>query len=44
MKKKICGVYKIENTVIGDFYIGSSKDVEHPVLEAKKYLIKDKIN
>lgn len=25
---KISGVYKITNTVTGDFYIGSSKDVE----------------
>ena len=25
---KICGVYKITNTVTGDFYIGSSKDVK----------------
>lgn len=27
MKEKISGVYKIENTVTGDSYIGSSKDV-----------------
>ena len=26
---KICGVYKITNTVTGDFYIGSSKNVKH---------------
>ena len=26
---EICGVYKITNTVTGDFYIGSSKDVKH---------------
>lgn len=26
---KISGVYKITNTVTGDFYIGSSKDVKH---------------
>ena len=26
--KKICGVYKITNTVTGDFYIGSSNDVK----------------
>ena len=26
--KKISGVYKITNTVTGDFYIGSSKDVK----------------
>ena len=27
--KKISGVYKITNTVTGDFYIGSSKDVKN---------------
>ena len=27
MKNKVCGVYKITNTVTGDFYIGSSKNV-----------------
>lgn len=27
--KKICAVYKITNTITGDFYIGSSKDVKH---------------
>ena len=27
--EKISGVYKITNTVTGDFYIGSSKDVKH---------------
>ena len=26
---KISGIYKITNTVTGDFYIGSSKDVKH---------------
>ena len=26
--EKICGIYKITNTVTGDFYIGSSKDVK----------------
>lgn len=26
---KICGIYKITNTITGDFYIGSSKDVKH---------------
>ena len=26
---KMCGVYKITNTITGDFYIGSSKDVKH---------------
>ena len=29
MAEKISGVYKITNTVTKDFYIGSSKDVEH---------------
>ena len=28
MAKKIIGIYKITNTVTGDFYIGSSKDVK----------------
>ena len=28
MGKKISGVYKIENTVTGDFYIGSSRDIK----------------
>ena len=27
--KKICGVYRITNTITGDFYIGSSNDVKH---------------
>ena len=27
MAKKICGVYKITNTVNGKFYVGSSKDI-----------------
>ena len=50
---KIIGVYKITNTITGDFYIGSSKNVkkrwiahkwpskwnEHPIIEAKKYLL-----
>ena len=26
--EKICGIYKITNTITGDFYIGSSKDVK----------------
>ena len=26
--EKICGVYKITNTITGDFYIGSSKNVK----------------
>ena len=29
MAEKICGIYKITNTVTGYFYIGSSKDVKH---------------
>ena len=29
MTEKIIGVYKITNTITGDFYIGSSKDVKH---------------
>ena len=29
MAKKIIGIYKITNTITGDFYIGSSKDVKH---------------
>ena len=28
-KNKICAVYKIVNTVTGEFYIGSSRDVKH---------------
>ena len=28
MAEIICGIYKITNTVTGDFYIGSSKDVK----------------
>ena len=31
----ICGIYKITNTVTGDFYIGSSKDVKIRWLEHK---------
>ena len=26
---KISGIYKITNTITGDFYIGSSKDIKH---------------
>ena len=26
---KICGIYKITNTITGDFYVGSSKDTKH---------------
>ena len=33
---RICGVYKITNTVTGDFYIGSSKDVKRRWREHKK--------
>ena len=33
--KKISGVYKITNTVTGDFYIGSSKDVKDRLQEMK---------
>lgn len=29
MTEKIIGVYKITNTITGDFYIGSSKDIKH---------------
>lgn len=29
MAEKIIGVYKITNTITGDFYIGSSKNVKH---------------
>ena len=31
----IYGVYKITNTITGDFYIGSSKDVKHRFAEHK---------
>ena len=34
-KMKICGVYKITNTITGDFYIGSSKNVKHRWAEHK---------
>lgn len=33
---KVSGVYKITNTVTGDFYIGSSKDVKRRWIEHKK--------
>ena len=33
---KICGIYKITNTVTGDFYIGSSNDVKRRCAEHKK--------
>ena len=32
---KICGIYKITNTITGDFYIGSSKDVKRRWREHK---------
>ena len=34
--EKICGVYKITNTITGDFYIGSSKDVKRRWNEHKR--------
>ena len=36
MTEKIIGVYKITNTVTGDFYIGSSNDVKRRCAEHKK--------
>ena len=33
---KICGVYKITNTITGDFYIGSSNDVKRRWRDHKK--------
>ena len=36
MAENIIGVYKITNTVTGDFYIGSSKDVKRRWREHKK--------
>ena len=32
---KICGVYKVTNTITGDFYIGSSKNVKRRWIEHK---------
>ena len=32
---KICGIYKITNTITGDFYIGSSKNVKHRLADHK---------
>ena len=32
---KICGIYKITNTITGDFYIGSSKNVKRRWAEHK---------
>ena len=34
--EKICGIYKITNTITNDFYIGSSKDVKRRWREHKK--------
>lgn len=36
MAEIICAVYKIINTITGDFYIGSSKDVKRRWLEHKR--------
>ena len=36
MRNEACGVYKIENTLTGDFYIGSSKDVKRRWREHKR--------
>ena len=33
---KICGIYKITNTITNDFYIGSSNDVKRRFTEHKK--------
>ena len=33
---KICGIYKITNTITGDFYIGSSKDINRRWTEHKR--------
>ena len=35
MAEKICAVYKITNTITGDFYIGSSKNVKQRWTEHK---------
>ena len=35
MAEKISGIYKITNTVTGDFYIGSSKDVKQRCAQHK---------
>ena len=32
---KMCGIYKITNTITGDFYIGSSKDVKKRWMQHK---------
>lgn len=41
-KKKICGVYKILNTINGKFYIGSSKDIESRWRQHKDALNQEK--
>ena len=33
---KICGIYKITNTITGDFYIGSSKDINRRWTQHKR--------
>ena len=38
MAEKIIGIYKITNTVTGDFYIGSSKNVKRRWKEHKYYI------
>lgn len=38
MANKICGVYKITNTVNGKFYVGSSKDIKNRWSQHKKTL------
>ena len=35
MKKIICGIYKIINTITGDSYIGSSKNIKNRWIEHK---------
>lgn len=34
--EKICGIYKITNTITGDFYIGSSKNIKKRWTDHKK--------
>ena len=36
MAEKICAVYRITNTVTGDFYIGSSKNIKSRWIDHKK--------
>ena len=38
----ICAVYKITNTITGDFYIGSSKNVKHRWADHKKTSMRKK--